>query len=99
MANLQKIRLAHGKHPCVLKNRRLLRTLEQQIEQLDPRARIIPGRFKHRRGNNLKIDIIRNEHNHSEIFIKILDHKIFQRFKVECSSEIIAGRILLELQP
>lgn len=83
MGKIAKIRLNHGKHPVVTK---LINIIFKVALPIDPLVRIIPGRFSTRKGSQKLIEALINSENKKEILIKILDKKIIQYIKAECSS-------------
>ena len=82
-----------GKHPILLGNKRLLNRLEEKILVLDQYARLVPTRFGHRKYNRPYLKIKINPRNPREVFTEVGSKKVFQRFKIECSSEGGAERI------
>ena len=77
----------NGKHPMLLNDKHILNLLEAKINSLDQYARIIPTRFGRRRFNKPYIKVKIDPNNNFEVFTEIGSKKVFQRFKIECSSE------------
>ena len=97
MRTIHKYRLKNGKHPSVIKDKNQILCLEQFILSLDSHARFLPTRFKFCHGNERRTEVLINQRNKKEIFLKISDKRAIQNFKIECSSEQLANIIYKKL--
>lgn len=96
--DMQKQRTAFGKHPMVLRNTKVYTKILKEILEIDPKTRLIPTRFNPRKGSNNSLEILKDSENPKVIFIKILDKKVIQRFKIECRTKGSAQMIYLTLK-